>query len=118
MSVVPPATLRAEAAAALPRLLDDLATWVDIDSLAWGQRYAVVATCRILYTWSTARVASKSGALEWGLRSARCAVATAARAGPRRAGARVGSPSQAPAPGQAAAARAFTSYAVAWAEHH
>lgn len=117
MSVVPPATLRAEAAAALPRLLDDLATWVDIDSLAWAQRYAVVATCRILYTWSTARVASKSGALEWGLRS--LDAQWQPLLGQVRDERALGwDPDQAPAPGQAAAARAFTSYAVAWAERH
>ncbi len=69
MPVVPAEVLRAEAAAALPTLLDDLATWMDIDAVAWGQRYAVTTTCRILYTLGTAQVASKHSALEWGLRT-------------------------------------------------
>ena len=34
MPVVPAAVLRREAAAALPSLLDDLASWVDIDAVA------------------------------------------------------------------------------------
>jgi hypothetical protein len=69
MPVLPADLLRQEAAASLPTLLDDLATWLDIDTLAWGQRYAVVTTCRILYTLETAEVASKQGALEWALRT-------------------------------------------------
>jgi hypothetical protein len=69
MPVVPPDLLRREAAASLPTLLDDLATWINIDTLAWGQRYAVVTACRILYTLETAEVASKQGALEWALRT-------------------------------------------------
>ncbi len=69
MPVVPADLLRREAAASLPTLLDDLASWIDIDTLAWGQRYAVVTACRILYTLETAHVASKQGALEWALRT-------------------------------------------------
>ena len=69
MPVVPADLLRREAAASLPTLLDDLASWIDIDTLAWGQRYAVVTACRILYTLETAEVASKQGALEWALRT-------------------------------------------------
>ncbi len=69
MPVVPADLLRHEAAASLPTLLDDLATWINIDTLAWGQRYAVVTACRILYTLETAEVASKYGALEWALRT-------------------------------------------------
>lgn len=67
--VLSPDLLRHEATASLPTLLDDLSTWTDIDSVAWGQRYAVVTTCRILYTHDTAEVASKPGALEWALRT-------------------------------------------------
>ncbi len=69
MPVVPADLLRREAAASLPTLLDDLASWIDIETLAWGQRYAVVTACRILYTLETAHVASKQGALEWALRT-------------------------------------------------
>ena len=65
MPAVPALVLRHEAAASLPTLLTDLVTWIDIDTIAWGQRYGVVTACRILYTLKTAQVASKSGALEW-----------------------------------------------------
>jgi hypothetical protein len=68
MPVVPAGALRREAAASLPTLADDLATWIDVDELAWAQRFAVATTCRILFTLETATVTSKRGALEWGLR--------------------------------------------------
>ena len=69
MPLVPPELLRREAATALPTLMADLATWLDIDAVAWGQRYAVVTVCRLLYTLVTAEVASKAGALEWAMRT-------------------------------------------------
>ncbi len=69
MPVVPAAALRTEAAASLPTLLDDLTPWIHIDTVAWGQRYAVVIACRTLYTLETARVTSKQCALEWALRT-------------------------------------------------
>lgn len=69
MPLVSQDLMRCEAAASLPTLLEDLATWVDIDTIAWGQRYAVVTACRILYTLNTAEVTSKPGALEWGFRT-------------------------------------------------
>ena len=69
MSAVPADFLHREAAASLSTLLDDLATWTDIHALAWGQRYAVVAACRIYYTLQTAEVATKLAALEWALRT-------------------------------------------------
>jgi hypothetical protein len=117
MPAVPPGALRAEAAAALPRLLDDLATWIDLDTVAWAQRYAVVTACRILYTWSTAQVASKAGALEWGLRS--LGSEWQPLLGQVRDDRGLGwDPEHAPTPEQAAAARAFASYAVTWAERH
>ena len=53
----------------MPTLMADLATWLDIDTIAWGQRYAVVTACRLLYTLVTAEVASKTGALEWAMRT-------------------------------------------------
>ena len=117
MAPVPPATLRRESATALPTLLADLATWLDIDALAWGQRYAVVTACRILFTADTAEVASKPGALEW----------AQWRLDPRwrplltqvRDDRALGFvPDQRPSPGSAAAARAFVEYAVTWAEQH
>lgn len=111
MPVVPADLLRREAAASLPTLLDDLATWTDIDTLAWAQRYAVVTTCRMLYTLETAEVASKAGALEWALR------ALDPRWRPLLAQARdergLGwQPSQPPRPGEADTARTFVAYAL------
>ena len=68
MPPVPPELLRREAATALPTLMADLTTWIDIDAVAWGQRYAVVTVCRLLYTLMTAEVASKAGAAgEWAM---------------------------------------------------
>jgi hypothetical protein len=117
MAPVPPATLRRESAAALPTLLADLATWVDIGALAWGQRYAVVTACRALYTLDTAEVASKCGALEWaGWRlDARWRPLLAQVRDDRSLGFVADQP---PRPGSAAAARAFVAYAVTWAERH
>jgi predicted nucleotidyltransferase len=69
IAAVPADFLRREAAASLPTLLDDLTTWIDIDTLAWGQRYAVVVACRIFYTLQTGEVATKLAALEWALRT-------------------------------------------------
>jgi hypothetical protein len=107
--------LRHEAAASLPTLLTDLATWVNIDTIAWGQRYAVVTACRILYTLQTGQVASKSGAFEWALRT------LAPRWRPLLAQVRddrsLGwEPEQAPRRGEAEAARAFVGHVVARAE--
>lgn len=112
MSPVPATILRGEAATSLPTLLDDLATWVDIDTLAWGQRYAVATTCRILYTLEVAGVASKYGAVEWALR------ALEPRWRPllgqvRDERIRGWEPAQPPRAGEAEAARAFVAYAVA-----
>jgi len=69
MPPVPQDVLRAESASRLPTLIADLATWIDINGLAWGQRYAVVTACRLLHTVETAHVASKAGALEWAQRT-------------------------------------------------
>ncbi|NYJ07589.1 aminoglycoside adenylyltransferase domain-containing protein [Petropleomorpha daqingensis] len=108
---VPADLLRAEAAASLPTLLDDLATWVDIDALAWGQRYAVVTACRILFTLDTGEVASKRGALEWALRTVE--PRWRRLLGQVRDERELGwQPHQAPRPGEAEAARAFVAHAV------
>jgi Aminoglycoside adenylyltransferase, C-terminal domain len=117
MAVVPAASLRRECRTALPTLLDGLATWIDLDAIAWGQRYAVVTACRMVYTIVTAEVASKPDALAWAgqhldprwrplLRQVR---------DDRSLGF---DPDQAPRPGAAAAARAFVEDAVTWAERH
>lgn len=111
MPVVPAALLRQEAAAALPSLLDELFTWIDIDNVAWGQRYAVVTACRILYTHDTAAVASKPSALEWALRT--LAPRWRPLLGQVRDERILGwVPDQPPQPSQAEAARAFVDYAI------
>ena len=111
LPVVPADLLRREATASLPTLVDELSTWVDIDSVAWGQRYAVVTACRILYTHDTAEVASKPGALEWALRT--LAPRWRPLLGQVRDERVLGwVPDQPPRPGQAEAARAFVDYAV------
>ena len=112
MPAVPADLLRCEAAASMSTLLDDLATWVDIDTLALGQRYAVVTACRSLYTLETAEVASKQGALEWALRT------LARRWEPLLAQVRdertLGwEPDQPPRAGEADASRMFVDYALA-----
>lgn len=56
--------LRASMREALPRLKDDLLTWLPLN-VAWSQRYLVSNYCRVLYTLDTAEVASKRGAMEW-----------------------------------------------------
>ncbi|PZS28447.1 MAG: hypothetical protein DLM59_14685 [Pseudonocardiales bacterium] len=58
--VVPADLPRREAAASLPTLLDDLASWIDIDTVAWGQRHALITPCRILYALEIAEVVSKA----------------------------------------------------------
>jgi hypothetical protein len=114
MPPVPEASLRAEAAAAIPNFIDDLATWLDIDALAWGQRYTVTMACRILYTLDTAQVASKHSALEWAQRTLdphwRPLLGQV-----RDDRGRGWDPSERPRPGTAAEARAFAAYAVDWA---
>lgn len=112
MPTVPTDLLRREAAASLPTLCDDLATWIDIDTIAWGQRFAVITACRILYTLHTAQVASKPGALEWALRTLQ------PRWRPLLGQVRdqhiLGwDPNHPPRPGEADAARAFVTYAAA-----
>lgn len=63
---VPPPALRDAMRVALPQVMAELRTWAPFD-LAWTQRYAVTAYCRVLYTLYTARVTTKRGALEWAL---------------------------------------------------
>jgi len=114
MPPVPEELLRAEAAAAIPSLVDDMATWLDIDAIAWGQRYLVVTACRILYTLAITQVASKVGALEWAQRTLdpRWRPLLAQVRDDRSLG---WHPDQPPRPGSARAAREFASYAVEWA---
>ncbi|MDQ2845698.1 MAG: DUF4111 domain-containing protein [Actinomycetota bacterium] len=111
MPPVPEDLMRSEAAASLPTLLKDLAAWVDIDAIAWGQRYAVVTACRSLYTVHTAEVASKRGSLEWALRTLqpRWRPLLAQVRDERVLGC---DQDQSPRVGEADAARAFVTYAV------
>lgn len=117
MAPVPAQVLRDEAARAISTLTTDLATWMDIDTVAWGQRYLVVTACRILYTLATAEVASKAGALEWAQRTIdplwRPLLAQVRD--DRAVGFVLG---QGPRPGEADAASAFAAYAVKWATRH
>ena len=115
MAPVPPDFLRREAAASLPTLVADLATWIDIDTLAWGQRYAVVAACRSYYTLQTAMVATKLGALEWALRTLH--PRWRQLLGQVRDDRSLGwDPTHRPRPGEADDARAFIAYVVGEAD--
>lgn len=115
IAAVPADFLRREAAASLPTLLDDLATWIDIDALAWGQRYAVVAACRVYYTLQTAEVATKLAALEWALRNLH--PHWRPLLGQVRDERSLGwDPAHKPRPGEADAARAFVAYVIAQAD--
>ena len=114
---VPPELLRREAATAIPTLMADLATWLDIEAIAWGQRYAVVTACRLLYTLGTAEVASKTGALEWAMRTLdpTWRPLLGQVRDDRTLGFDIGAR---PPPGSAQAAREFMAYAVTWAARH
>ncbi|MDX6273502.1 MAG: hypothetical protein QOJ92_712 [Frankiales bacterium] len=63
---IPSEAMRQGAKAAIPTAIRDIEGWVSLD-LAWGQRYAVVTMCRLLYTLETAEVASKRRAVLWAL---------------------------------------------------
>ncbi len=51
----------------IPGLMDDLRSWIDVERVAWGQRYAVATLCRMLYSVATDAIASKRAALLWGI---------------------------------------------------
>lgn len=61
---VAPEALRARMQALLGSFLPDLYSWISFD-IAWAQRYAVSTLCRMLYTFETGIVASKSASLIW-----------------------------------------------------
>jgi hypothetical protein len=66
---VPGALLSAAMAEQLPRLLEDLATWIDIDTVLWGQRYAVESLCRMYWTFTDGNVHSKAASLDRAVRT-------------------------------------------------
>jgi hypothetical protein len=114
MSPVPAGVMRNESMAGLPTLLDDIATWIDYEQVAWGQRYAVVTACRALYTVATAQVASKAGALEWALRT--LDADWRPLLGQVRDDRHLGwDPAESPRPSSVEATRDFAAYAVEWA---
>ncbi len=63
---VPPEALRARMRASAATFLPDLTTWLTFDC-GWAQRYAATTLCRILYTYTEGRVASKKASLRWAL---------------------------------------------------
>lgn len=68
VAAVPPELLRARMVEYVEHFIPELLEWTSFD-IAWAQRYAVTALCRMLYTLRTGGVASKPAALEWGLAS-------------------------------------------------
>ena len=62
---VPAALLQGKMRAEIPRFLTELATWVGMEDIAWGQRYAVTTLCRMLFTLEHGTVTSKRRALLW-----------------------------------------------------
>ncbi len=49
----------------IPGFMTDLAAWVRMEEMAWGQRYAVTTLCRMLFTVRYGTVTSKRRALLW-----------------------------------------------------
>lgn len=66
---LPPGALREDMRQQIPGLLDGLRTWIDIERVAWGQRYAVATLCRMLYSVATDALASKPAAMAWALQT-------------------------------------------------
>ena len=60
--------LRQEMHGQIPGLMDGLRTWVDVERVAWAQRYAVATLCRMLYSVATDAVASKRASMLWAAR--------------------------------------------------
>ena len=62
---VGPEVIRARMREQVQTFLPDLRSWIRLDRIAWGQRYAVATLCRILYSIETGEVASKHASLVW-----------------------------------------------------
>ena len=65
---LPPGALREDMRRQIPGLLDAMHTWMDIERVAWGQRYTVATLCRMLHSVATDAVASKRASLLWAAR--------------------------------------------------
>lgn len=118
-SVVAPvesADLQREALSELDGLPQSLLDWLDLD-IAWAQRYLVVTYCRVLFTLTIGRVASKPEALRWAARTLDPAWETLIRQTleDRTRGFHVTDP---PRQGSVESSLAFASYAHDWATHH
>jgi len=68
-TAVPGKRLRAAMAQQLPKLMDSLAKWTDISKVAWSQRYAVEALCRMFWTFSDGQIHSKASSLSWAMQT-------------------------------------------------
>jgi predicted nucleotidyltransferase len=65
---LPPGALREDMRRQIPGLLDAMRPWIDIERVAWGQRYTVATLCRMLYSVATDAVASKRASMLWAAR--------------------------------------------------
>jgi hypothetical protein len=66
---LPPGVVREQMRTEIPGLMDGLRTWIDVERVAWGQRYAVATLCRMLYSVATDAVASKRASMLWAMES-------------------------------------------------
>ena len=62
---VPSGLLRERMRSEVPVFMAELATWIRIEDIAWGQRYAVTTLCRMLFTVRHGTLTSKRRALLW-----------------------------------------------------
>jgi hypothetical protein len=62
---VPTSVLQERMRPQIENFLDDLLSWTTFE-VSWTQRYAVEASCRMLYTLEHGEVISKRHALDWG----------------------------------------------------
>ncbi len=62
---LPSGALAEQMRSEIPTLMERLRSWIDVEAVAWAQRYAVTTLCRMLYTVATDEIASKRAALVW-----------------------------------------------------
>ena len=65
VEALPPGALAEQMRQEIPTLMERLRSWIDVEAVAWGQRYAVTTLCRMLYSVATDEVASKRASLVW-----------------------------------------------------